>query len=66
MNNTFSEGMGGLSIMGGKKEGWGNPKSKARNGLHQRDPHLSVQDIVDNVLRKQPFGFEGYNPKAVV
>jgi hypothetical protein len=25
-----------------------------------------VQDIVDNVLRKHAFGFEGYNPKAVV
>jgi len=69
MHNTISEGMaGGLSVTGGKKDGWGNPDSMARNALHIRDqnPNLSIQDIVDNVLKKQAFGFEGYNPKAIV
>ena len=73
MHNTISEGIGSsrragnsLSVVGGRKEGWGNPDSMARNGLHQRDAGLSVQDIVDNMLRKPAFGFENYNPKAVV
>ena len=69
-NNTISEGMGkaspSLSIAGGRKEGWDNPNSTARNGLHVRDNGLSVQDIVDSVLKKPVFGFEGYNPKPVV
>lgn len=52
--------------MGGRKQGWENPNSTARNALANRDPDLTVQDIVDSVLRKQAFGFEGYNPKAVV
>lgn len=67
MSNTVTEGLNvGLSIMGGRKEGWENPNSTARNALHNRDPNLTVKDIVDSVLRKQAFGFEGYNPKPVV
>lgn len=31
-----------------------------------RDNGLSIQEIVDNVLKKPAFGFEGYNPKPVV
>lgn len=27
---------------------------------------MTVNDIVNSVLRKQAFGFDGYNPKAVV
>ena len=37
MNNTITEGMlagGGLEIIGGRKEGWDNPDSTARNGLN--------------------------------
>ena len=69
MNNTITEGMlggGGLEIIGGRKVGWDNPDSTARNGLGQRDHGLSIQEIVDNVLKKPVFGFEGYNPKAKV
>lgn len=69
MNNTITEGMlggSGLEIIGGRKEGWDNPDSTARNGLGQRDYGLSIQEIVDNVLKKPAFGFEGYNPKAKV
>ena len=63
MNNTISEG---LSITGGRKEGWDNPNSTARNGLHMRDNSLTVKEIVDNVLKKPAFGFDNYEPKAVV
>ena len=63
LNNTMTEG---LSINGARKEGWDNPHSTARNGLHMRDANLTIQDIVDNVLKKPAFGFEGYNPKATV
>ena len=63
LNNTVTEG---LSISGGRKEGWDNPNSTARNGLHIRDGNLTIKDIVDNVLKKPAFGFEGYNPKPVV
>lgn len=48
-NNTVS---GGLSVTGGKKQGWANKDSTARNGMHIRDKNLSIQDIVDNVLKK--------------
>lgn len=34
--------------------------------MNLRDTNLSIQDIVDNVLKKPAFGFEDYNPKAVV
>ena len=74
MNNTVTEGMSKttgltsaqLSVTGARKDGWDNPNSTARNGLHMRDNNLTIQDIVDNVLKKPAFGFEGYNPKAVV
>ena len=71
MNNTMTDAMTkstglSLTVTGGRKEGWENPNSTARNGLHLRDNSLSIQDIVDNVLKKPAFGFENYNPKAVV
>lgn len=76
MNNTVTEGMlagsggggmgRGLEIVGGRKEGWDNPDSTAKNSLHRRDHGLSIQEIVNNVLKKPVFGFEGYNPKAKV
>ena len=59
-------GSNGLEIVGGRKEGWENPDSTAKNGLNRRDHGLSIQEIVDNVLKKPAFGFEGYNPKAKV
>ena len=69
-NNTISEGMSkatpSLAISGGRKHGWDNPNSTARNGLHVRDNSLTVQDIVDSVLKKPAFGFTGYDPKPVV
>ena len=63
MNNTIS---GGLSVHGARKNGWDNQDTTARNGMMMRTTNLSVQDIVDSVLKKQAFGFEGYNPKPVV
>ena len=64
LNNTVTEGM---SVNGARKQGWDNPDSTARNGLGQRNSHnLTIQDIVDNVLKKPVFGFDGYNPKATV
>ena len=62
-HNTVTAGM---MITGGKKEGWANPNSTAKNALGAREHGLSVQDVVDNMLRKPAFGFEGYNPKATV
>ena len=56
--------VGGLGIIGGRKQGWENPDSTARNGLGGRDNSLTLKDIVDNVMRKPTFGFEGYNLKA--
>ena len=53
-------------MRGTRKEGWDNPNSGATNGMHCRDPSLTVQDIIDNMLRKQAFGIDDYNPKATV
>ena len=57
-----------LSVIGNVKEGWGNPDSSAKNALGNRklDMGLSLQDIVDNVLKKPAFGFSNYNPKSRV
>ena len=57
-----------LSVVGGAADGWTNPQSDAKNNLGGRklDNNLTIKDIVDNVLRKPPFGFTGYNPKATV
>jgi len=63
LNNTVADGM---MVTGGKKEGWNNPDSTARNAFNMRSNDLSIQEIVDSVLNKKPFGFDGYNPKAVV
>ena len=55
MNNTMQDGMfsnGGLSIVGGRKEGWENPDTTARNGLGQRDYSMTVREVVDNVMKK--------------
>ena len=63
LSNTISEG---LEIKAGRKEGWDNPNSSARNALGMRDGDLSIQDIVDSMLKKQAFGIDDYNPKPVV
>jgi len=64
MASTISEG---LAVHGGRKDGWDNPNSGAKNALHHRpDPSLTVQDILDNMLGKQAWGIDHYNPKAVV
>ena len=39
LSNTISEG---LQIKAGRKEGWDNPNSSARNGLGMRDTNLSI------------------------
>lgn len=39
MNNTVTDG---LAVTGGKKEGWANPDSTARNGLNMRSNDLSI------------------------
>ena len=64
MNNTISGA--GLSVSGARKEGWDNPNSSAKNGLGMRETNLSIQDIVDSMLKKQAFGMDDYNPKPVV
>ena len=67
MNQTVTEGMtNSLQVVGAPKTGWENPDSTAKNAMGHRDPNLSITDIVNNVLKKPAFGFEGYNPKAVV
>ena len=38
----------------------------AKNNLANRDNELTVKDVVDGILNKQPWGMEGYNPKPVV
>ena len=38
---------------------------KARGPLN-RDPNITIKDVVDNVLKKPAFGMEDYNPKAMV
>ena len=63
MASTITEG---LSVRGARKEGWENPDSGAANRMHCRDHSLTVQNILDNILRKQAFGIDDYNPKAVV
>jgi len=63
MNNTVN---GGMSVTGSRKNGWENPNTTARNGLGNRDAGLTIQDIVDNVMKKPVFGIDGYNPKATV
>ena len=57
-----------LAVLGNVAEGWSNPNSNAKNALNNRkmDMGLSIQDIVDNVLKKPTFGFPNYEPKAVV
>ena len=56
--------VGGLGIVGGRKEGWENPDSTARNGLGARDNKLTIKEIVDITMKKPIFGFEGYHIKA--
>ena len=35
--------------------------------LQRRNQHnLTVQNVVENVMKKTTFGFDGYNPKAMV
>ena len=51
MNNTAS-GVGGFSTN--------------TTMLRKNQHNLTVTNVVDIVLRKPAFGFEGYNPKAVV
>ena len=60
MASTISEG---LSVRGARKEGWDNPNSGAMNATHIRDQSLTVQAIIDNMLKKQAFGIDDYNPK---
>ena len=51
INNTAS-GVGGLTNI---------------SAIVKKNPHnLTVQNIVDNVMKKQAFGIESYNPKASV
>ena len=61
----MSLGNGGLSIVGGRKEGWDNPDSTAKNGLGAREINytMSIKEVVDNVMKKPIFGFDGYNPQ---
>jgi hypothetical protein len=49
LSNTVTEG---LSVRGGRKDGWNNADSTARNGLNLRDNNLTVQNIVDSMLKK--------------
>lgn len=43
MNQTVTSGMmNGLTVTGGRKEGWANPDSTAKNGLHRREGNLSI------------------------
>ena len=44
----------------------GQTQSAAKGGPNKGDHGLSVQDIVDSMLKKQTFGMDDYNPKAVV
>ena len=68
MNNTVTGGStnndltAGLQITGQRKEGWDNPNSSARNGLNMRDNDISIQDVIDVVLKKPAFGFDQYEP----
>ena len=67
MNQTVTEGMNNsLEVIGGRKDGWGNPDTTALNSKHRRDPNLTIQEIVNNVLKKPVFGFEGYEPKPTM
>ena len=59
MNNS-------LEVIGGRKDGWGDPDTTALNSKHRRDPNLTIQEIVNNVLKKPVFGFEGYEPKPTM
>ena len=56
----------GLGVVGGRKEGWDNPDSMAHNNLGNRDPTLTVKDVVDSMVKKETFGIPNYNPKPVV
>ena len=43
MNQTVTSGMmNGLTVTGGRKEGWANPDSTAKNGLDRRTGNLSI------------------------
>lgn len=56
-----------LSIIGALNPGWGNETTNARNAHAMRNVNtLNLNDVVNNVLKKPVFGFEGYKPKAVV
>lgn len=54
-----------LSVIGGRKPGWENPHSNAMNNKGNRG-ELTIQDIVDGVIKKPAFGFQPYDPKPVV
>lgn len=51
MNNTAS-GVGG--------------KTMNSTMMRKNQHNLTISNIVENVLKKPAFGFEGYNPKAMV
>ena len=62
LSNDLTGGLASLQVTGARKDGWENPNSSAKNGLNIRDHDISIQDVIDVVLKKPAFGFEGYEP----
>ena len=65
-NNVISDARRDMMRMNNTDSGVRGANATGTSMVRRNVTKLNVQDVVDNMLKKPTFGFEGYNPKATV